>query len=229
MCGRYTLVRSAREIGERFGIKQLSIEISPRYNIAPSQSLPVVLSEAGERVLQSISWGLIPSWVKDLSKTKALINARSESLAEKPSFKVSLKRRRCIVPADGFYEWKKTAAGNQPFYIHAADEGILAFAGLWDEWKNEEGDSLRTFCLITSAANTFMSVVHDRMPVILSRESEDKWLDPAIRSPEILLPLLGPCPENLLQMHEVSTLVNSVREDRPDLIEHAGQQLRLKL
>src|SRR5579883_1037622 len=136
MCGRYTLARSQQELSERFGIKQLFMDLEARYNIAPTQSVPVVIVESGERKLETHQFGLIPSWVKDLQKNKPLINARYESLSQKASFKSSFKRRRCIVPAEGFFEWRKHGKEKQTMFIHSADGELMGFAGLWDEWRN---------------------------------------------------------------------------------------------
>lgn len=229
MCGRYTLARSQQELSERFGIKQLFVDLEPRYNIAPSQSVPVVISDEGERKLQAYQWGLIPAWVKDLQKTKPLINARCESLIEKASFKNSFKKRRCIVPAEGFFEWKKQGAQKRPMFIHSADSELIAFAGIWDEWRTEEGTPVRTFCIITTEANSLVSDVHDRMPAILDKDAEAKWLDESINDPQQLMELLHPCPENRLKMHEVSPRVNSFKEDCAELIEPAEAPLQLHL
>ncbi len=229
MCGRYTLARSQQELSERFGIKQLFVDLAPRYNIAPTQKVPVILNIDGERAVQLFQWGLIPSWVKDLKGAKPLINARSETLAEKPSFKNSLVKRRCLIPADGFYEWKKIGTARRPMYIHRADNVLFAMAGIYDEWKNEDGKSLKTFSIITTDANNTMSSVHDRMPVILRPEDEAAWLNPEIKNPAELMPLLKPCADELITMHEVSPRVNTVAEDSPELIEASGTQMRLDL
>jgi putative SOS response-associated peptidase YedK len=239
MCGRYTLARSQQELSERYGIKQLFMDFTERYNIAPTQKVPVVLNLAGQRAMEPFQWGLIPSWVTDLKKTKPLINARCETLAQKPSFKAALSKRRCLVPADGFYEWKKSGAIKRPMFIHQVDNAIFSFAGIWEEWCPSEADAdtafdaetepLRTFSIITSKANDTMAPVHDRMPVILSREDEARWLDTDITDPTLLLPMLQPCANELITMHEVSPLVNSVRTDNAELIEHSVGQLQLKL
>jgi putative SOS response-associated peptidase YedK len=227
VCGRYTLARSQQELSERFGIKQIFIDLTARYNIAPSQKAPVILNLEGNITMDACRWGLVPAWAKHLEKGKALINARAETLSQRPSFKTALSGRRCLVPADGFYEWKKTGTARRPFYIHSADNALFAFAGIFDEHKNEEGVLLRTFSIITTQANDTMSGLHDRMPVILSADLESAWLDPALKEPGRLVSLLRPCPNELITMYEVSPKVNSVREDSPDLIEPAGGQLTL--
>jgi len=218
MCGRYTLARSQQELSERFGVKQIFLDLAPRYNIAPTQKVPVILNISGERTIAAYQWGLIPFWVKELKKTKPLINARSESLAEKPSFKNSLAKRRCLVPADGFYEWKQNGTQKTPMFIQLKDTPLFAFAGIWDEWKDPDGEPLRTFSIITTEANEAMAAVHDRMPVILPPGAEEKWLDASIKEPSELLPLLRPCPAEIITMHEVSTQVNSPKFDSPDCI-----------
>ena len=228
MCGRYTLARSQQELSERFGVRQLFVDLTPRYNIAPTQKVPIVLTQDEERAIQIFQWGLIPSWVKDLRAAKPLINARVETLAEKASFKKSLVSRRCIVPADGFYEWRKMGTQKQPMFIHGKENQILGFAGIWDEWKNDEGVPLRTFSIITTDANKTMAPIHDRMPVILAPDAEALWLDPLNKDPASLICLLGPSPDDLIEMHEVSPKVNSVKVDSEDCTEPVSQQMRIQ-
>lgn len=229
MCGRYTLARSQQELSERFGIAQLFIDFHARYNIAPTQKVPVILIENGQKTMDAFQWGLIPSWTKEVKSSKPLINARVESLLEKPSFKSALTDRRCLVPADGFYEWKKSGANKRPQFIHRADNAIFAFAGIWDEWQDAQGQCLRTFSIITGPANEAVANVHDRMPIILSPGAEESWLDPRLKEPAKLVSLLGPCPSKEIAMHEVSPEVNSARPDGPELIEPSGGQLGLDL
>ncbi len=229
MCGRYTLARSQQELSERFGVKQLFVDLIPRYNIAPTQKAAVVVSTEAGRSLELFRWGLIPSWTQDLKLAKPLINARAETLAEKASFKTALKNRRCIVPADGFYEWRKEGTVKHPMFIHGTKNQVLGFAGIWDEWKDEDNDGkiLRSFSIVTTAANKFMSSVHDRMPVILAADAEDMWLNSDEKNTSKLISLLGQAPEGFLEMHEVSQEVNSVKIDSPTCIEPVSQQLRL--
>lgn len=229
MCGRYTLARSQQELSERFGVKQLFLDLIPRYNIAPTQKAAVVVSAEDGRSLQLFRWGLIPSWTQDLKLAKPLINARSETLGEKASFKAALKHRRCIVPADGFYEWRKEGSVKHPMFIHGTKNQILGFAGIWDEWKNEDDDGkiIRSFSIITTAANNFMSPVHDRMPVILAPDAENIWLNQSEKNTNNLIALLGQAPEDYLDMHEVSQEVNSVKVDSPSCVEPVSQQLRI--
>lgn len=227
MCGRYSLTRRQQEVSERFGVKQLvAVELVPRFNIAPTQSVPVVLCSAGdEPSIEMMRWGLVPYWVKDLKSSKPMINARAETLTEKASFKQCLVRRRCLIPSDGFYEWKKEGKLKLPMFIHGSERELFAFAGLWDEWTNREtGEKLRSCTIITTEANRFMSSVHDRMPVILRPADEATWLDLSLNDPAKLTSLLCPAAEDRLAMYEVSSKVNKAAVESPDLIEPAPKQ-----
>lgn len=228
MCGRYTLARSQQELSERFGIKQLFVDFEPRYNIAPTQMAPVVINDAGENKIELFRWGLIPSWMKEFAKGKPLINARAETLTEKASFRNAFKKRRCLVPADGFYEWKQQASARNksPFYICSQQEEILAFAGIWEEWNSEEGGSLRSFAIITCQANEEISSLHERMPVIIPPALEKVWLENDSKNTGDLLALLRPCPESYLRLQAVCQLVNSVKNDSPEC-RQSQEQLRL--
>lgn len=220
MCGRYSLTRREEELIERFGIEQLLCDrgLAPRYNIAPSQLVPVIVNQEGKRVLCEFKWGLIPFWAKDLKKTKPVINARSESVAEKPFFKQALSKRRCLIPADGFYEWRQQNKEKIPMFIQINEGELFAFAGLWDQWTNPEGEVIRTCTIITTAANDAMTPVHDRMPVIIRPQDESTWLDPDIKEPADLIPLLEPLSNEAIGMHEVSSRVNSPAQDTPELV-----------
>ncbi len=183
------------------------------------QWLPVIRQRpSGERIVQTLRWGLLPSWAKDETIANRLINARAETLAEKPSFRSAYRKRRCIVPADGFYEWAKRPDGKQPYYIHASDGSILAFAGLWERWtRPDDGDVIDSFTIVTTAANGRVHPLHDRMPVILAPEAVASWLDPA-SEPEAVSDLLGPCPDAWLALHPVTRAVGNVRNEGPELI-----------
>jgi putative SOS response-associated peptidase YedK len=227
MCGRYSLTRREAELVERFGIEQLLLEgegLRPRYNIAPTQMVPVVLDKDGQRVLAEMKWGLIPFWAKDAKKTKPIINARSESIAEKPFFKQAANKRRCLIPADGFYEWKKANKEKIPLFIHFPDKEIFAFAGLWDQWKSPDGEILRSCTIVTTEANEFMAPVHDRMPVIVRPEHEARWLDPEIKDIEKLRDVLEPLSKDALEMYRVSSEVNKPSNDTPELIDPVPAQ-----
>jgi putative SOS response-associated peptidase YedK len=214
MCGRFALHHPAAEVTEHFGVEQLAIELTPRYNIAPSQPVAVVRQRQG-RSLGTCKWGLVPSWARDPKIGNRMINARAETLAEKPSYKSALKRRRCLIPASGFYEWRKEGEERIPTYIHAQDESPLALAGLWEEWRPPEGETLQTCTILTTGANAFMAPIHSRMPVILSPSAWEQWLDPKAQELEPLLALLQPLAGDALASHAVGRQVNRVSCDEP--------------
>lgn len=230
MCGRYTLSATEAAIIEAFAVEDVFMEtgLTPRFNLAPSQQAPIVFAKDGSRVLTTYQWGLVPFFAKEAG-SKAMINARAETLAEKPFFKTALNRRRCLVPADGFYEWlpaTTTAKGarKQPVWIHLKNKEpgprLFAFAGLYDTNKNiDPAKPLNTFTIITTAANAAISPVHSRMPVILSPQAIEIWLNPTIQDPEQLLPLLNGAPDDIIEMYQVSTKVNSPSYDSSELIE----------
>jgi len=215
MCGRYRLSRRKQAIEEYFDTDSWDEDWSPRYNIAPTQLVPVVRKKPKEavRVLSLIRWGLIPSWAKDPSVAAGTINARSETASTKPAFADPLRFRRCLIPADGFYEWKRASGSRQP-YCFDVDEGqIFAFAGLWDRWKDPNGNWIRSCSILTTSPNTITSVVHDRMPVILDRDSYDIWLDPEITDVGSVTSLLKPYDARLMRCFPVSRRVNDVTND----------------
>ena len=217
MCGRYTLYTHEDDLASLFEV--ITYPLTERYNIAPTQIVPVIVQQqTGERVLTPARWGLIPHWVSDPGTFKAnLFNARSESAAEKPSFRDAMRSRRCIVPATGFYEWRKTDDSKQPFHIQRADGQPLAFAGLWS--VNTRGaDSLVSCTILTTAANSDIEVLHDRMPVILEREAWARWADPEEFDPQRLEDLLVPAADGLLTMYPVGRDVGNSRVDEPRLI-----------
>jgi putative SOS response-associated peptidase YedK len=195
----------------------------PRYNIAPTQIVPVVVrEEKGKLKLKTMRWGLVPFWAKELAIGSRMINARAETLAEKPAFREALKKRRCLVPVDGFYEWQARADGpKQPFRIQVTDSDLFSFAGLWESWKHPATQKvIETFTIITTEANSAMRKVHDRMPVILSAETEKEWLeDDTGRNAKKTSACLKPAPSKRITMYRVSTAVNSPRNDVPRLIE----------
>lgn len=218
MCGRFTLTASGDELATLFALEQAP-NLEPRYNIAPTQPVAVVRldHEGRRREFTLMRWGLIPSWAKDISIGNRLINARAETLTEKPAFRTAFRRRRCLIPANGFYEWQKPAAGRkQPYFIGLPDRRPFAFAGLWEHWEGADGSVLDTCAIITTAANERVRVLHDRMPVILERADFGDWLDPATTL-DRLLHLLRPYPFEML-IYPVSTLVNAPENDRPECI-----------
>ena len=217
MCGRFTLFLDAETLLEEFNLAEVPADLPPRYNIAPSMPLAVVTS-AEPRRAEWMRWGLVPSWAKDPDIGNRMINARSETLLEKPSFKNAFQRRRCLILADGFYEWKRGEgkSPSMPYYFRLTDGKPFAFAGLWESWKSPEGEDLRTCTIITCAANAVVATIHDRMPVILLPEIADQWLLP---SPvEKLQPLLAPLDPTRMTAYPVSREVNSPATDSPDLI-----------
>ncbi len=218
MCGRFTLTQSTEAVVQRFDVQFVLFEFPPRYNIAPSQPVAVVMQN-GERGLEACRWGLVPFWAKEPEIGNRLINARAETLAEKPAFKYSLTRRRCLIPADGFYEWRKEGNRRLPVYIRRRDGGLFAFAGLWDEWQSPDGSPLRTCTIITTEPNALIAPIHNRMPVILRPEDEATWLDTSVRHLARLLSVLQPYPEEELQAYAVSPRVGNPNVDDPSLIQ----------
>jgi putative SOS response-associated peptidase YedK len=218
MCGRYTITISADGAREDLGIVQMPQDYQPRYNVAPTQPVAVVVN-ALERKAEWMRWGLIPFWAKDPSIGSRLINARSETVSEKPAFKNAFAKRRCLVLADGFYEWQKGSGPkgrSQPFYFCRADSKPFAFAGLWEFWRSAEGDELRTCTIITCEANAVVRPVHERMPVMLSGESLWGWL--SNQPTGELLGLLKPYPVDVMKAYPVSGMVNRPELDAPNLI-----------
>lgn len=217
MCGRFTLHHPAEEVAECFGVQQVLFPLTPRYNIAPSQPVAVVLEEGG-RCLDAYKWGLVPFWAKDPKIGNRMINARAETLSEKPSFRAALTRRRCLIPADGFYEWKKEGDARRPYHIRLRDQNPFAFAGLYEEWQAPDGAPLRTCAIITVEPNRLMAQIHNRMPAILDADAREVWLDPALKDAPRLLQLLKPYPEKEMEAYPVSRRVNAPTFDDPACI-----------
>jgi putative SOS response-associated peptidase YedK len=220
MCGRFTLTTDLDRLEERFSFRTTKLRYVPRYNIAPSQQVLTVLDGEG-RHAELLHWGLIPSWAKDPAIGNRMINARAETLAEKPSFRRALQKRRCLILADGFYEWKKEGKKKAPMFIGLKSHEPFAFAGLWETWKSPEGEPIHSCTIITTEPNTLMTSIHNRMPVILSRDAEAVWLDRTIEDAQKLLPLLVPYAAKVMDAYAVSPLVNSPRNDTPACIEPA--------
>ncbi|HEV2293709.1 MAG TPA: SOS response-associated peptidase [Tepidisphaeraceae bacterium] len=223
MCGRYTLVRLA-DLGDLFPwITDDAPDAPPRYNIAPTQPVLAVSNDAPDRY-DFFFWGLVPPWAKDTSVGSRMINARAETLAERPAFRNAYRRRRCLIPADGFYEWKKPPPGGKataaktPMYVRMRSREPFAFAGLWETWSAPDGSELRSCTIVTTSPNKLMAPMHDRMPVILPRDKFAAWLHEGERSPQELNPLLAPYPDEAMEAGPVSTLVNSPKNDLPDCI-----------
>ena len=220
MCGRYTLASQTERLAEEFGVDASSIELAPNYNVAPTQKVAAVLEEGRQRRLEVLRWGLIPPWADDPGLGSRMINARSETAPGKPSFRRAFRERRCLIPADGFYEWQRTNGAKQPYYIHMEDGRPFAFAGLWESWSKGEGE-IRTCTILTTGANALVGEVHDRMPVILAADAYDVWLDPASERDE-LTGLLAPYPEDEMEAYPVSRFVNSPSNNDPRCIEPAA-------
>jgi len=215
MCGRYRLSRRKQIIEEYFDCNQWDDDWSPRYNIAPTQPIPLIRQHPNEPVRQIslIKWGLIPHWAKDASGAASTINARSETAADKPAFRDPLTLRRCLIPADGFYEWKRNGSTKQPFCFEVRERELFAFAGLWDGWKNDEGQWIKTCSILTTTPNAVTSAVHDRMPVILDPDAYDLWLDPGMQNVAAICDLLKPYDARLMRSYPISTRINHVAND----------------
>lgn len=219
MCGRFTLTVDPAEAGDAFGGFTFPAKFAPRFNIAPTQPVLAIPNDA-KNTADFLLWGLIPSWAKDPSIANKLINARGETIAEKPSFRGGFKYKRCLILADGFYEWKAQPGTKMktPYFIHMKDRRPFAFAGLWDEWQSPDGGALRTCTIITTEPNDLMKTLHSRMPVILDSKNYADWLDPAPRTPDSLLQLIKPFTHENMSAYPVSALVNSPGNDRAELV-----------
>lgn len=219
MCGRYVLLTLADFTDLFPWIRPADAPPPPRYNIAPTQAVAVVPNKPSPQV-EFFHWGLVPSWAKDPAIGNRMINARAETLAEKPAFRTALKRRRCLIPAHGFYEWRKNPDGTKtPLYIAMKSAKPFAFAGLWDEWHDPGGSVLPSCTIITTNPNALLKTIHDRMPAILRPDQYRQWLDPAEKDPRDLMPLLSPYPAEEMMATAVSRAVNSPKNDSPECIQ----------
>ena len=223
MCGRYTLHKKASDLAKRYNLATVPKDIHDNFNVAPGQIMPVITAdESGEPHLELMKWGLIPFWAKDPSIGYKLINARDDTIFEKPMWRSAILKRRALIPADGFYEWKRLPEDGkerkQPFYIHPKHEDLFSFAGVWETWKDVSGKELKTYSIVTTAPNQEMSSVHNRMPVILHPEDEASWLESSKVSREAIEPYLHPYEDNGLEMYEVSKDVNSAANNDEHLI-----------
>jgi len=204
MCGRYSSDGiNASALAERFDVQNTLEEFAPNHNIKPTQDAPVVVARDGNRELALMQWGLIPGWAKDPKIGYKMFNARAETVGEKPAFKSSFRRKRCLIPATGFYEWQHEGGGKVPYLFTVGDHEIFGFAGLYDSWRAPGGDVLYTYTLITTAPNELVAPVHNRMPVILPRDQEQLWIDPEVEDPHFLQSLLEPYPADRMQMTRV--------------------------
>jgi putative SOS response-associated peptidase YedK len=218
MCGRYTIT-SAPEARRALFRYPEQPNFPPRYNVAPTQPIPIVRLNEGVRQFALVRWGLLPSWVKDPKSFTLLINARGESVIGKPAFRAAMKRRRCLIPADGFYEWKSVGGRKQPYFVRLKSGAPMAFAGLWETWQGPNGEELETAAIVTTGANRTLKTIHERMPVILSPDAFDLWLNCAEVDATTASALIAPAPDNLLEAYEVSTAVNRTANDNAKLVE----------
>ncbi len=217
MCGRYGFIKPNQGY-ERFNLVQPFPPMKPRYNVAPSQEMPVIVKKDMGNVAEIMRWGLIPSWVKDPKIANMMINARAETLDKKPSYAKPFRTNRCLVPATGFFEWMDTPPGRLPYYIHLKDDEIFAFAGLYDINDKIESKPVKTYTIITTEPNGIIAQIHNRMPVIFNRATEKIWLDPTIIDTQKLLGLLQSYPSNLLDVYPVSKSVGNPANDYPEII-----------
>jgi putative SOS response-associated peptidase YedK len=227
VCGRYTLSTPADLVAELFEL-DAAPELTPRYNIAPSQEAAVVRKGADGRRLDFLRWGLIPFWAKDAAIGYRTINARSETAATKPAFRAAFRRRRCLVVADGFYEWAKRGEAKQPYHFRMAGGEPMAFAGLWESWNDPDGGPLESFTILTTEANALVARAHPRMPVILPPGSYRSWLSDAVTEPEAVQPLLVPYPAGEMVGFAVDTRVNSPHNDSPECVEPVVEPLSVE-
>ncbi|CCF16862.1 uncharacterised ACR, COG2135 family protein [Brevibacillus laterosporus GI-9] len=218
MCGRFTLFAKPDDLKERYNLEEIPFELKPRYNIAPSDYIAAIINHNGINHIGQLKWGLIPSWVKDEKTTYKMINAKAETIRDKPSFKNLIIKKRCIIPADGFYEWKRIESDKQPMRIMMKDESVFSFAGLYDTWISPNGERVNTCSIITTKPNALMGDIHDRMPVILKQEDEALWLDRGMQEGNVLESLLLSYDENQMKAYPVSKMVGNVRYDIPDCI-----------
>ncbi len=222
MCGRFTLVHTIEELARIFAVRLWKLDLPPSFNIAPSQQTAVVLGGEGAHIFRTMQWGLVPAWAKDLNIGNRMINARSETAHEKPAFRTPFKRRRCIVPATGFYEWKKTRDAKVPYYITSETGKVLPLAGLWDRWESDRDTVMDTFTILTTHANRTVANIHDRMPVILDDSGWQAWLNTPPEKADTLHPLLKPFEEDQLRAYPVSRRVNNPSNNDVELLQEVG-------
>jgi putative SOS response-associated peptidase YedK len=231
MCGRYMLKVKVNELVERFKVVPDELdEHGPtvRYNVAPSQHMPVIVNRDGQNRLSYMQWGLVPRWAMDLKAVRPMINARVEGILTKPTFRGPVRKRRCLIPSGGFYEWQKAGTQKVPHLIQRRDQAVFAFAGIYDEWHGPEGEVLDSFAILTTRPNTLMASIHDRMPVILPFSREDEWLQTEEAKIEQLIEeLCEPCAAEELHAYPISTLVNSPRNDSPEILVGHGDAVHL--
>jgi putative SOS response-associated peptidase YedK len=219
MCGRFAQRSDPQRLAKEFKVVEVP-QVEARYNIAPTQEILAVRELADGREMTFFKWGLVPSWAKDTSMGARLINARSETVTEKPAFREAFKKRRCVIPADGFYEWQRTGGKKQPFFFYLRDERPFGFAGLWERWEGQGGQVINSCTILTTTSNEVLQPVHDRMPVILHPDSYELWLDEDMRKHDLIKELLRPYPASEMAAYPVSTLVNSTRSQGAELLKN---------
>jgi len=225
MCGRFTLATPPAELAERFELSEAPV-LAPRFNVAPGQDVAIVRTEPGKsRVFELRRWGLVPAWADDPRSGFKMINARAETAAERPAYRDAFRRRRCLIPADGFYEWASGPAPRQPYYLKLRDGGVFGMAGLYERWRDPDGGVLESCAVLTTEANPMVRPIHDRMPVILGAADHALWLDPDANDPESLRPLLSPAAADVLVAHPVSHRVNDTGRDDPHCVEPVPEPL----
>jgi len=218
MCGRYLILSSAEAFRRLFGYRE-EPSFPPRYNVAPTQPVPIVRMAQGERQFALVRWGLIPPWIEDPRRFTLIVNARVESVNDKPAFRNAMRRRRCLFPADGFYEWRDDGGRKRPFCVRPKDRAPIAFAGLWESWMGPNGEEMETAAIVTTTANRDLAALHPRMPAIIPAHAFDPWLDCAKVDAMTAIALIEPAPDGLLEAYEISPAVNRTANDGPALIE----------
>jgi putative SOS response-associated peptidase YedK len=218
MCGRYAITSAPEAIRALFGYPETP-DFPPRYNVAPTQPVPVVRLAEGKRRFALMRWGLVPAWVKDPRAFSLLVMGRGESVNDKPAFRAAMRYRRCLIPADGFYEWKRDGQKSQPYYVRLKAGGPMALAGLWETWTGPNGEEMDSVAVVTTQANRTVAAIHDRMPVIVAPDAFDFWLDCRRVDALTASALIAPAPEGMLEMYEVSPEVNRTANDSPTLVE----------
>ena len=219
MCGRFTIKFTLEEANKRFHIEEIKAKFTPSYNVAPSQSIPVIYNENNKIVLDSFTWGLIPHWAKDSKTVYKMINARIETISEKHTYNKELIEGRCLIPASGFFEWKKVDGSKKPIFIHVKDQDIFAFAGISSLWKAPDGKIIKTCSIVTIQPNKFMKDIHDRMPAILKKDDEKEWINQKITDKKEILKMVNTYPAKEMDAYEVSPMVNSPANNNPKCIQ----------
>jgi putative SOS response-associated peptidase YedK len=219
MCGRYTIKFTLEEANRRFQVEEIRAKFTPSYNVAPSQNIPVIFDDNGKVTIDIFKWGLIPHWAKEPKIGYKMINARIETISEKRTYNKELIEGRCLIPASGFFEWKKVKEGKKPMYIHIKNQEIFAFAGISSNWKAPDGKTFKTCSIITTQPNAFMSKIHGRMPAILTKNIETKWISPDLNDKEEILKLIHPYSAKDIEAYEISTMVNSPSNNNPTILQ----------